>query len=36
MGTQKKSKEMFLLQENMEDTRKNQISIYPRTMNILT
>ena len=36
MGTQKKSKEMFILQENMEDTRKNQISIYPRTMNIFT
>ena len=32
----KKSKEIFLLQQNMEDTRKNQISIYPRTMNILT
>ena len=36
MGTEKKSKQFFLLQENIEDTTKNQFSIYPRTMNIHT
>ena len=36
MGTEKKSKETFRLQENLEDTSKKQISIYPRTMSIDT
>ena len=36
MGTEKKSKEIFRLQEKMEDKSKSQISIYLRTMNILT
>ena len=36
MGTEKKSKEIFQLQENLEDTSKNQISIYPRTLSIDT
>ena len=36
MGTEKKSKETFWLQENLEDTSKKPISIYPRTMSIDT
>ena len=32
IGTEKKRKDSFLLSENMENTRKNQISIYLRTM----
>ena len=35
MGTEKKSKKVFLLYENMEDKRKNQISIYTKILNIL-
>ena len=35
MGADKRSKEIFPLSESIEDIRRNQISISPRTMNVL-